>query len=110
MNHVARIRSVMQLKVNDWRTNIRARGPINSCGNAGVSATYSVVNALVGKTLVAAEYAEYAAYATVYGEGGSGAVADPESFEPEFSWQVEALTALARDQRRDRSLHCESGR
>jgi hypothetical protein len=63
MNHVARIRSVMQLKVSDWRTNTRARGPIN-----------------------------------------------PESFEPEFSWQVEALTALARDQRRDRSLHCESGR
>jgi hypothetical protein len=65
---------------------------IDGCGHAAVSATYAVANALAGKALAAAEYA---AYATVYAEGGYGAVADPASFQPEFRWQVEALASLA---------------
>ena len=39
--------------------------------------------------------AEYAAYATVYGEGGYGAVQQRESFQPEFDWQVDCLRRLA---------------
>ena len=65
---------------------------IDGCGHAAVSATYAVANALAGKALSAAEYA---AYATVYGQGGYGAVADRESFEPEFAWQVQCLASLA---------------
>jgi hypothetical protein len=65
---------------------------IDGCGHAAVSATYAVANALSGKAVQAAEYA---AYASVYGQGGYGAVADPESFQPEFSWQVSCLAALA---------------
>lgn len=66
---------------------------IDGCGHAAVSATYAVANALAGKALQAAEYA---AYATVYGQGGYGAVADPESFEPERTWQANFLTSLIR--------------
>jgi hypothetical protein len=65
---------------------------IDGCGHAAVSATYALANALAGKGLQAAEYA---AYASVYGQGGYGAVAERESFEPEFSWQVSLLTTLA---------------
>jgi hypothetical protein len=65
---------------------------IDGCGHAAVSATYAVANALAGK---ATRAAEYAAYAAVYGQGGYGAVAHRESFEPEFSWQVGALASLA---------------
>lgn len=65
---------------------------IDGCGHAAVSATYAVANALAGKALAAAEYA---AYATVYGQGGYAAVADLESFEPEFDWQVQCLASLA---------------
>ena len=65
---------------------------LDGCGHAAVSATYAVAQALAGKAQPAAEYA---AYATVYGQGGYGAVADPESFEPEFAWQAERLAALA---------------
>lgn len=65
---------------------------IDGCGHAAVSATYAVANALAGK---ARQAADYAAYATVYGEGGYGAVADRESFAPEFRWQVSCLKALA---------------
>lgn len=65
---------------------------IDGCGHAAVSATYAVANALAGK---ATRAAEYAAYAAVYGEGGYGAVADRESFFPEFSWQVGKLSSLA---------------
>jgi hypothetical protein len=67
---------------------------IDGCGHAAVSATYAVANALAGKALPAAEYA---AYATVYGQGGYGAVADRESFEPEFAWQLQCLASLAAD-------------
>ena len=66
---------------------------IDGCGHAAVSATYAVANALAGKALQAAEYA---AYAAVYGQGGYGAVADPESFQPEFCWQVDCLASLSR--------------
>ncbi|MBT9464424.1 hypothetical protein [Hydrogenophaga sp.] len=65
---------------------------MDGCGHAAVSATYAVANALAGK---ARQAAEYAAYAAVYGQGGYGAVADRESFEPEFSWQSTCLASLA---------------
>jgi hypothetical protein len=64
---------------------------IDGCGHAAVSATYAVANALAGR---ATRAAEYAAYAAVYGQGGYGAVADRESFLPEFSWQVSTLASL----------------
>jgi len=64
---------------------------IDGCGHAAVSATCAVAQALAGKPLTAAAYA---AYASVYAQGGYGAVADPESFEPEFAWQVGYLSAL----------------
>lgn len=65
---------------------------IDGVGHAAVSATYAVANALAGKAMRAADYA---AYAAVYGQGGYGAVADRESFQPEFAWQAEKLAALA---------------
>ena len=65
---------------------------IDGCGHAAVSATYAVAKALEGKAL---EAASYAAYAVVYAQGGYAAVAERESFEPEFAWQVHALSALA---------------
>jgi hypothetical protein len=64
---------------------------IDGCGHAAVSGSYAVANALAGKALQAADYA---AYAVVYGQGGYGAVADRESFEPEFQWQVSCLASL----------------
>ena len=65
---------------------------IDGCGHAAVSATYAVANAVSGKAVQAAEYA---AYALVYGQGGHGATADLESFEPEFLWQARCLASLA---------------
>jgi hypothetical protein len=50
-----------------------------------------VAKAVQGKAL---EAASYAAYAMVYAQGGSAAVADPESFGPEFQWQLSALNDL----------------
>jgi hypothetical protein len=64
---------------------------IDGCGHAAVSATYAVAKAVEGKAL---EAASYAAYATVYAQGGSAAVADRASFEPEFEWQLNALASL----------------
>jgi len=69
---------------------------LDGVGHAAVSASYAVANALAGRALRAAEYA---AYATVYGEGGYGAVQQRESFQPEFDWQVESLRRLAAEQR-----------
>ena len=66
---------------------------IDGCGHAAVSATYAVANALAGK---ARQAADYAAYAAVYAAGGYAAVAQRESFEEEFAWQVARLAALAR--------------
>lgn len=65
---------------------------IDGCGHAAVSGSYAVANALAGKALQAAAYA---AYAVVYGQGGYGAVADREAFEPEFRWQQACLASLA---------------
>jgi len=65
---------------------------IDGCGHAAVSATYAVAKAAAGRAL---EAASYAAYAIVYAQGGAAAVAERESFEPEFRWQVRALAALA---------------
>lgn len=65
---------------------------IDGCGHAAVSATYAVANALAGK---ARQAAEYAAYAMAYGQGGYGAVAERESFQPEFDWQAACLASLA---------------
>jgi hypothetical protein len=65
---------------------------IDGCGHAAVSATYAVAKAVEGKAL---EAASYAAYAVVYAQGGFAAVADRESFAPEFEWQVLSLAALA---------------
>ena len=65
---------------------------IDGCGHAAVSATYAVAKAIEGKAL---EAASYAAYAIVYAQGGYAAVAERESFEPEFAWQLSSLSALA---------------
>ncbi len=65
---------------------------IDGCGHAAVSATYAVARALAGD---ARQAADYAAYATVYAQGGSAAVADRDSFESEFRWQARCLEQLA---------------
>jgi hypothetical protein len=65
---------------------------IDGCGHAAVSASYAVAKALQGRAL---EAASYAAYAAVYAQGGAAAVADRDSFQPEFDWQVAQLRALA---------------
>ena len=65
---------------------------IDGCGHAAVSATYAVAKAVEGTAI---EAASYAAYATVYAQGGYAAVADRGLFEPEFAWQVASLDALA---------------
>jgi len=58
---------------------------LDGVGHAAVSATYALANAIAGR---ARQAAEYAAYASVYGQGGYGATSDPSSFEPEYGWQV----------------------
>lgn len=68
----------------------RGSKSIDGTGHSAVSATYAVAAALAGKALDAAEYA---AYSTVYGYGGY-AVNDPDSFAPEYRWQVSALEEL----------------
>jgi hypothetical protein len=65
---------------------------IDGCGHAAVSASYAVAKALDGKAVQAASYA---AYATVYAQGGSAAVAERQSFEAEFAWQRDCLVAMA---------------
>jgi len=68
----------------------RGSGSIDGSAHAAVSATYSVANALAGRAL---EAASYAAYATVYAYGGY-AISDPDSFAPEFAWQVQRLREM----------------
>ena len=68
---------------------------------AGVSITQVVPNPTASIPVVrecakALEAASYAAYATVYAQGGAAAVADRAAFEPEFCWQLASLTALAK--------------
>ena len=70
----------------------RGSKSIDGCGHAAVSASYAVANAVNGRALQAASYA---AYALVYADGGYGAVAQPEAFEPEFAWQLRTLKQLA---------------
>lgn len=65
---------------------------LDGVGHAAVSASYAVANAVAGR---AAQAADYAAYASVYGGGGYGAVADLESFVPEREWQAARLQELA---------------
>ncbi|WP_077003073.1 hypothetical protein [Variovorax sp. KK3] len=67
---------------------------LDGVGHAAVSASYAVANALAGRAVQAADYA---AYAAVYGDGGYGAVSDPESFVPEHAWQLATLERLAKD-------------
>ena len=68
----------------------RGSKSIDGTGHSAVSATYALAAALAGNALDAAEYA---AYSTVYGYGGY-AVNEPESFTPEYLWQVNALYEL----------------
>jgi len=68
---------------------------LDGVGHAAVSASYAVAHALAGRALRAADYA---AYASVYGEGGYGAVQQRESFQPEFDWQVQALRRFAAEE------------
>lgn len=70
----------------------RGSKSIDGCGHAAVSASYAVANAISGRALQAADYA---AYASVYADGGYGAVAQLEAFAPEFSWQASALRSIA---------------
>jgi hypothetical protein len=65
---------------------------IDGCGHAAVSATFAVAKAVAGEAL---EAAGYAAYAAVYAQGGYAAVAERESFDVEFQWQLDCLTRLA---------------
>ena len=69
----------------------RGSKSIDGCGHAAVSATYAVANALAGKAI---EAAAYAAYATVYAQGGYAAVADRQSFDAEHAWQLGELQRL----------------
>ncbi|MBV8603715.1 MAG: hypothetical protein JO224_03435 [Pelomonas sp.] len=64
---------------------------LDGVGHAAVSATYALANAVAGR---ARQAADYAAYASVYGQGGYGATSDPASFEPERAWQVLQLRRL----------------
>ena len=68
----------------------RGSRSIDGTGHSAVSATYAVAAALAGKALDAAEYA---AFSTVYGYGGY-AVNDPDSFAPEYAWQVATFESL----------------
>jgi hypothetical protein len=65
---------------------------LDGVGHAAVSASYAVANALAGRAVQAADYA---AYAIVYGDGGHGAVNDPDSFVAERNWQLATLERLA---------------
>ena len=81
-----------QVTANRLANQHRESKSIDGCGHAAVSASYAVAKAINGKAVQAASYA---AYAKVYADGGYGAVAEQDAFEPEFSWQVGELRALA---------------
>jgi hypothetical protein len=61
-----------------------------------VSATYALANAINGNAVAAAEYA---AYSKTYGYGGY-AVSDLESYQEEYSEQVNILNKLIEDKNR----------
>lgn len=64
---------------------------IDGVGHAAVSATHALSKAIAGR---ARQAAEYAAYASVYGQGGYGAISDSSSFQPEYEWQAKQLNRL----------------
>ena len=70
----------------------RGSRSIDGCGHAAVSASYALANAISGRALQAASYA---AYATVYAEGGYGAVGDRDAFAPVNALQVQTLQEIA---------------
>ena len=70
----------------------RGSNSIDGAAHAAVSATYAAANAMAGRALDAASYA---AYASVYADGGY-AVNDPSAFENEFAWQVGKAAELTR--------------
>lgn len=61
--------------------------------HSAVSATYALANAINGNAVAAAEYA---AYSKTYGYGGY-AVSDLESYQEEYSEQVNILKRLIED-------------
>ena len=75
---------------------------IDGCGHAAVSASYAVAKAVAGEARAAADYA---AYASVYAQGGAAAVAERDAFTTEFEWQARQLAALA-----SRETACEPSR
>jgi hypothetical protein len=87
----ARLDAIAQ-RANSLANQHQGSKSIDGCGHAAVSGSYAVAKALAGNSLQAADYA---AYAAVYGQGGYGAVADRDSFEPEFQWQVSCLASIA---------------
>ena len=78
---------------------------IDGCGHAAVSTSYAVARATAGRALDAASYA---AYATVYAQGGYAAVADRDAFAVEHAWQVAALQALVVEHAAQHAAHVES--
>jgi hypothetical protein len=64
--------------------------------HSAVSATYALANAINGNAVAAAEYA---AYSKTYGYGGY-AVGDLESYQEEYSEQVNILKRLIEDKYR----------
>lgn len=64
--------------------------------HSAVSATYALANAINGNPIAAAEYA---AYSKTYGYGGY-AVSDLESYQEEYSEQVNILKRLIEDKNR----------
>ena len=85
---------LLQVQKNADQLANRHRGSksIDGCGQAAVSASYAIANAVNGKAIQAASYS---AYAKVYADGGYGAVAHREAFDGEFSWQLNELIVLS---------------
>lgn len=72
---------------------------LDGVGHAAVSATYALAMATTGR---ARQAAEYAAYASVYGQGGYGATSELSSFLPEYEWQVKQLQRILGTRVRER--------
>lgn len=83
--------SSLVARANELAHGHQGSRSLDGVGHAAVSATYACAKALAGR---ARQAAEYAAYASVYGQGGYGATSDPASFVPEFDWQAQRLRAL----------------
>lgn len=85
--------SALTVKAAELANQHQGSKSIDGCGHAAVSATFAVANAIAGKALQAADYA---AYALVYAQSGYGAVAERESFDAEFGWQVARLQSIGK--------------